>query len=64
MRAERLVRRDVLRSFRKFLEGQEDIRRAHADGDGDRAWKAAVQMMRELRRSRRLVEELEKAETK
>ncbi len=48
---------DVVRVFRRCLAAEEELQDAHAEGDFERAMRAAIVLKRGILVSRRLVEE-------
>lgn len=55
------ISKDVQRTFDKCLALELEIQQAHADGDWDRAWQAALKLRPAVRKSGHLVEDFCKA---
>jgi hypothetical protein len=52
---------DVQRCFRRILALERDLTEAHAEGDWEKSWKAAVHLKRVMGISERLMKEFLKA---
>ena len=47
---------EVVRVFRVVVKLEEELQKAHGDGDWDRAWEVAVRLRRAIKSSRELVD--------